>query len=47
MISLNLVIKSELDFEHYFETLCNLINLKTPDSIEADTDEWEIDHGEK
>jgi hypothetical protein len=43
MINLNLVIKSELDFEHYFEILCNLINLKTPDTNKADTDEWEID----
>lgn len=27
MISLNLVIKSEEDFERYFETLCNLVKL--------------------
>lgn len=29
MISLNLVISSEVDFERYFGTLCNFIDLKT------------------
>ena len=47
IISLNLVIKSELDFEHYFKTLCDLIKLKTSPTIEVETDKWEIDLSEK
>ena len=52
MISLNLVIKSELDFEHYFETLCNLINLQNSEEEEKaviveNTDPWHIEQSEK
>ena len=43
IVSLNLVIKSDLDFDNYFETLCNLIQLQS----NVDQDNWEIDEVEK
>ena len=45
MINLNLVIKSEMDFEHYFEILCNLIKLNEEPT--QDQQLWEIDEIEK
>lgn len=39
------MIKSELDFEHYFETLCNLISLHVDSGQKEDS--WEINEVEK
>jgi len=44
VISLKLVIKSEQDFERYFETLCNLIKLGDGSPSESS---WDISDAEK
>ena len=48
MINLNLTIKSEQDFDHYFEILCALINLEPRGEDQTrEQQTWEIAEPER